>query len=162
MIIEIWTKEKYADNEEKALVERLSRAGLPVKSAKLSRLYNVDAPWPQQEFARLGADLLADRLTEKYSLSKRPGTGGLYRVEVWLKRSATDVIGESVKEAIHDMTGRAPAGVRFGRAYYIEGAGRGTRDAVRKLKEVVSKTLANEIVQTINIAGPGVRGAGAV
>ena len=158
MLIEIWTKDKYAGNEETELVERLSRAGLDVKTAKLSRLYSVDAAWPERDFSRLATGLLADRITERSSLSRRPGLDGLYRVEVWLKKSATDVIGESVKEAIHDMLGRAPSGVRFGRAYYLAGGGsrkparvRGTDPYALKLRAVVAKTLANEIVQTFTI-----------
>jgi phosphoribosylformylglycinamidine (FGAM) synthase PurS component len=158
MLIEIWTKDKYAENEEKELSERLSRAGLDVKTAKLSRLYNVDAPWTKMDFSRLADGLLADRITERRSLARRPGLGDMYRVEVWLKKSATDVIGESVKEAIHDMLGRAPSGVRFGRAYYL--AGRGSRKPAHpraraayalKIRAVVAKTLANEIVQTFTV-----------
>ncbi len=158
MLIEIWTKDKYAENEEKELRERLSRAGLDVKAAKLSRLYDVNATWTNRDFGRLAGGLLADRITERCSLSRRPGMGDLYRVEVWLKKSATDVIGESVKEAIHDMLGRTPSGVRFGRAYYL--AGRGSRNPASarrgnpyalKLRKVVAKTLANEIVQTFTV-----------
>ena len=158
MLIEIWTKDKYAKNEEKELSERLSRAGLDVKTAKLSRLYNVDAPWAKTDFGRLAGGLLADRITERCSLARRPGLGGLYRVEVWLKKSATDVIGESVKEAIHDMLGRAPSGVRFGRAYYLAVRGsrksarlRGGDPYARKIQAVVAKTLVNEIVQTFTV-----------
>jgi hypothetical protein len=158
MLIEIWTRDKYSENEEKGLSERLSRAGLDVKTAKLSRLYDVDASWPERDFGRLAAGLLADRITERCSLSRRPGLGNLYRVEVWLKKSATDVIGESVKEAIHDMLGRAPSGVRFGRAYYLAGrglrkpaSGHGGDPYALKLRAVVAKTLANEIVQTFTV-----------
>ena len=158
MLIEIWTEDKFSDNEEKGLIDRLSRAGLNVGAAKLSRLYDVNAPWPRRDFSRLASGLLADPITERCSLSRRPGLETFYRVEVWLKKSATDVVGESVKEAIHDMLGRAPSGVRFGRAYYLAGHGarkpsaeRGGDPYALKLRTVVAKTLANEIVQNFTV-----------
>ncbi len=145
MIIEVWTKDKYAHNEEAGLLARLTRAGLDIKAARLSRLYKVEAAWPKEDFNRLGAELLTDNITEYYSLSKRPGIKGCWRVEVWLKNSATDVIGESVKEAIHDMLGRSPSNVRFGRAYYAACA------SGEKLRAVVAKTLMNEVVNVCGI-----------
>lgn len=159
MLIEIWTRDGYSGNEEAGLIDRLSRAGLDVRDAKLSRLYNIDAAWPRGHFKRLLSGLLADPITEKGSLSGRPGLDGFYRVEVWLKRSATDVVGESVKEAVHDVLGLAPRGVRFGRAYYLSAPGRrkpaggAAADPYQaRLRAVVARTLANEIVQTVTIA----------
>ena len=121
----------------------------------------MDAPWPRREFSRLASGLLADPITERCSLKRRPGLGKFYRVEVWLKKSATDVVGESVKEAVHDMLGRAPSGVRFGRAYYFSGRGCRRRATARdvdayalRLRAVVAKTLANEIVQNFTVERP--------
>jgi len=145
MIIEVWTKDKYARNEEAGLLARLTRAGLDIKTARLSRLYKIEAPWTKKYFDRLAAELLTDKITEHYSLSKRPGVKGGWRAEVWLKNSATDVIGESVKEAIHDMLGRSPSNVRFGRAYYTACSGEA------KLRAVIAKTLMNEVVNVCNI-----------
>ncbi|MHB0995962.1 MAG: hypothetical protein ACYC2I_06305 [Elusimicrobiales bacterium] len=140
MIIEIRTKEKYAKNEEAGFIGRMAHAGLAVKSARLSRLYRVDAAFSRAEFDRLGADLLADPVTETYSLSRpRPGLKG-WRVEVWLKDSVTDVVGESVKGAIADVLAKAPVTVRFGRAYYV------ACGSELKLKHAVAKTLVNETV----------------
>ena len=145
MIIEVWTKDKYSRNEEAGLLARLTRAGLSIKKARLSRLYRIEAPWDKKDFDRLGAELLTDNITEHYSLSKRPGIKGCWRVEVWLKNSATDVIGESVKEAIHDMLGRSPSSVRFGRAYYA------ACPSEAKLRAVIAKTLMNEVVNVCGI-----------
>jgi len=68
-----------------------------------------------------------------------------YRVEVWLKDSVTDVVGESVKDAIADVLGKEPAAVRFGHAYYVPCA------SGLKLKHAVSKTLVNEVVNKFKI-----------
>ncbi len=140
MIIEIRTKEKYAKNEKEGFIARMAHAGLKVKAARLSRLYRVEADFSRPEFDRLGADLLTDPITETYSLSRpRPGLKG-WRVEVWLKDSVTDVVGESVKGAIADVLGKEPRIVRFGRAYYV------ACESELKLKRAVAKTLVNETV----------------
>ena len=146
MIIEIWTKEKYAKNEEAAFTARLAHAGLKVETARLSRLYRIDADFSKEQFTKIASELLTDNITEHYALS--PGKAGLknsYRVEVWLKDSVTDVVGESVKEAIADVAGAFPETVRFGHAYYVP------CDSEQKLKHAVTKTLVNQIVNKFKI-----------
>lgn len=146
MIIEVRTKEKYAGNEEAAFIGRLAHAGLKVKAARLSRLYRIDADLGRETFSRIASELLTDNITELSSLA--PGKAGLknaWRVEVWLKDSVTDVVGESVKEAVFDVTGKLPAAVRFGHAYYV------SCDSEPKLRLAVSKTLVNEVVNKFRI-----------
>jgi phosphoribosylformylglycinamidine (FGAM) synthase PurS component len=145
MIIEIRTKEKYARNEEAGFIGRMAHAGLKAGAARLSRLYRVEGPFSRAEFDRLGSELLTDRITERYSLGAgRPDPGG-YRVEVWLKDSVTDVVGESVRGAIADVLGKGPVTVRFGRAYYVECG------SELKLRRAVAKTLVNETVNKFAI-----------
>lgn len=146
MIIEIRTKGKYAKKEEEGFVGRMAHAGLEVKAARLSRLYRVDAPFSRAEFDRLGEGLLADPITELYSLSQRRSPlKRAWRVEVWLKDSVTDVVGESVKGAIADMLGKEPAAVRFGHSYYV------ACGSELKLRHAVAKTLVNETVNKFRI-----------
>ena len=145
MIIEITTKTKYAENEERGFIGRMAHAGLPVKAARLSRLYRVDAPFSRAEFDRLGSELLTDPITETYTLSRpRPGLKG-WRVEVWLKDSVTDVVGESVKGAVADVLAKEPAAVRFGHAYYV------ACPSERDLRRAVARTLVNETVNKFAI-----------
>ncbi|OIO00409.1 MAG: hypothetical protein COX65_05825 [Elusimicrobia bacterium CG_4_10_14_0_2_um_filter_56_8] len=146
MIIEIWTKERYAKNEEAAFLARLARAGLKADAARLSRLYRVEADFSEAEYSRIKSGLLTDKITELSSLAPRKtALKKAYRVEVWLKDSVTDVVGESVKEAVAHVVGRLPEAVRFGRAYYVSCA------SGLKLKEAVSKTLVNEVVNKFKI-----------
>lgn len=145
MTIEVWTKEKYSAAEEAGLRARLAHAGLKVKAARLSRLYRIDAPFPESAFGRIAAELLTDTITERYALSDRPRLKGLFRVEVWLKDSVTDVVGESVKEAIRDIMGGHPRSVRFGHAYYVACA------SESRLKSVVSEMLVNDIVNVYSV-----------
>jgi len=146
MIIEIRTKEQYAKNEEEGFIGRMAHAGLKLGAARLSRLYRVEGAFSGKEFDKLGSELLTDPITEHYAL--KPGKLGLkggYRVEVWLKDSVTDVVGESVKGAIADVLGKEPGTVRFGHAYYV------ACDSELRLKHAVVKTLVNETVNKFRI-----------
>lgn len=146
MIIEIWTKEKYAASEEAGLNKRLGHAGLAVSGSRLSRLYRIDGDFTNKELNAIASELLVDRITERYSLAgRRHGLKGAYRAEVWLKDSVTDPVGETVKEAVAEFTGKPLRTVRFGHAYYASGA------SEIKLRHAVTKTLANEIVNVCRI-----------
>lgn len=146
MIIEIRTKEKYAKNEEDGFIARMAHAGLKVKAARLSRLYRVDGEFGRADFDRLGRDLLADPVSETYTLKPwRPALGRAWRVEVWLKDSVTDVVGESVKGAVTDVLGKEPPVVRFGRAYCV------ACESELKLRHAVAKTLVNETVNKFTV-----------
>ena len=146
MIIEIWTKEKYSASEEAALSKRLGHAGLAVEAARLSRLYKVDGDFTAKEFRNIASELLVDKITEKFSLNGRPhGLKGAYRAEVWLKDLATDPVGETVKEAVEEFSGKTARAVRFGHAYYV------ACGSELKLRHAVGKTLVNEIVNISRI-----------
>lgn len=145
MIFEIKTREKYAKSEESSFVAMMAHSGLKVKKARLARLYRVDAAFSRAEFARLGSELLTDRITETFSLKPGAGEKGAWRVEVWLRDSVTDVVGESVREAIGDVLGRKPDSVRFGHAWYVSGVSGGG------LSLAVKKTLVNETVNKFRI-----------
>lgn len=146
MIIETWTKEKYSKNEEEGFAARLAHEGLRVKAVRLSRLYLVEGDYAAADYKRIAGDLLLDPVSERCApAGRRPGTKDGWRVEVWLKDSVTDVVGESVKEAVAGALGKAPSRVRFGRAYYVSGA------SEPALRRAVERTLVNAIVNKYSV-----------
>jgi len=150
MIIEIWTKEQYAGNEEQGFIARMAHTGLVVNAARLSRLYRVEGDFTGAEYMDMATGLLLDKITEHSALT--PGGPALkngWRVEVWLKDSVTDVVGESVKSAIAGAFGKEPTAVRFGHAYYVQ------CESETKLKQAVEKTLVNAIVNKFAVERTG-------
>ena len=146
MIIEIWTKEKYATNEEAGLVKKLALAGFKTNFLKVSKLYLIEGVYSETETSRLAEELLLDPITEAWSFKPRCFAGGnIHRVEIWLKNSVTDVVGQSVKEAVADMGLKAPARCRFGRCLYARAV------SELKLKHAVVKALMNETVNYYKI-----------
>lgn len=156
MIIEVWTKEKYSKNEELDLFGRLSHTGLKPSFVKISRLYKINAEFSKEIFKKITEEILIDPITEEYSLSGRDYAmfrkaghklkgKNLFRVEVWLKDSVTDVIGESVQQTISDVLGKKPGNVRYGHAYYL------SANSQSKLKHAVSEVLINDLIHTCHI-----------
>jgi len=146
MIIEIWAKEKYAKNEEAGFVKKLALAGFKTNFLKFSKLYLIEGVYSGTETSRLAGELLLDAITEAWSVKPRRCAGAnIYRVEIWLKNSVTDVVGQSVKEAVADMGLKAPKRCRFGRCLYV------LASSELKLRHAVAKTLMNETVNYCKI-----------
>ncbi|HAH31342.1 MAG TPA: hypothetical protein DCL44_03400 [Elusimicrobia bacterium] len=146
MIIEIFTKGKYAKNEEAGFAKKLVLAGLKTNFLKVSKLYLIEGVYSGAEISRLACELLLDPITEDWLLKPRRCVGdNIYRVEIWLKNSVTDVVGQSVKEAVADMGLKGPKRCRFGRCLYVRAS------SELKLKHAVAKTLMNETVNYCEI-----------
>ncbi|HOI41360.1 MAG TPA: hypothetical protein PK523_00310 [Elusimicrobiales bacterium] len=145
MVIEIRTKPKYAAAEDAALLARMRAAGLPLKASSTARLYRIEAEWAAGDYKKAAAGLLADPLTDDWSLGGRRPPAGCWRAEVWLKSSVTDVVGESVSEAAAGFLGvRAPR-VRFGHAFYFKGA------AGPAAEKAAARALSNPLIHSFKV-----------
>ncbi|MEA3306396.1 MAG: phosphoribosylformylglycinamidine synthase subunit PurS [Elusimicrobiota bacterium] len=146
MIIEVWTKNKYAKNEELNLINKFKAAGFNAPKIHLSRLYKIENDFSQKEYKKISENLLIDKITEKASLKgRRFGSKKMHKAEIWLKPSSTDVVGESVLKAIGDIGLEKPESARFGHAFYFEGL---TESKARLMIETV---LINDIINTYKI-----------
>ena len=146
MIIEVWTKNKFAKNEELNLVKKFKAAGFSLDKIHLSRLYKIKGDFSKKDFEKISENLLIDKITENVSLKGRKfGSKKMYKAEIWLKPSSTDVVGESVLKAIGDIGLKKPESARYGHAFYFEGLSAG------KAKVMIEKVLINDIINTYNL-----------
>lgn len=143
MKIEIFAREKYALNEEKALVKKLSHSLPGVKKAAESKLYLVEGSYSAAEKKSIGGEVLLDPIVEKYSFKPRKFSGRHCRFEIWFKDGITDVVGESVAGAIADYGLRRPEKVRTGRAIYVFGA------SPEKAEKAVREVFTNELIHKV-------------
>ncbi|MCX5785716.1 MAG: phosphoribosylformylglycinamidine synthase subunit PurS [Elusimicrobia bacterium] len=150
MIIEVFTKDKYAKNEQAGLIKKLAAAGFKTDFLRFSKLYRLDGNYSKAAAKKLAGELLCDTITESWSFTPRRFTGrNIYSVEIWLKDSVTDVVGESVRSAVTDMGFDKPAMARFGKSLYARAA------SATKLRHAVAKTLANETVNYCTVTKVG-------
>jgi len=146
MILEIWTKDKYAKNEEMNLINKFKATGFNVGKIYLSRLYKIESDFSQKDYKKISEKLLRDKITEKASLKGRKfGSKKMHKAEIWLKPTSTDVVGESVLKAIGDIGLKEPFSARFGHAFYFEGM------TESKARLMIEKVLINEIINTYKI-----------
>ncbi len=146
MIIEVWTKDKYAKNEELNLINKFKAAGFNLDKIHISRLYKIESDFSQREYKKISDNLLIDKITEKASLKSRKfGAKKMHKSEIWLKPTSTDVVGESVLKAISDIGLRKPESARFGHAFYFEGINE------IKARLMIEKVLINDIINTYKL-----------
>ena len=146
MIIEVWTKNKYAKNEELNLTDKFKAAGFNLGKIHTSRLYKIEGGFSAKDFEKISESLLTDKITEKVSLKGRKfGSKKMCMAEIWLKPSSTDVVGESVLKAIGDIGLKEPEGARFGHAFYFEG------ESKNNIRLMIEDVLVNDIINTYNL-----------
>lgn len=144
MIVELYTKDIY-DTESK-LIERLfknySKSNI---SVKLTRLYDILDCFNKDEVLRIAKEILVDPIVEEYLIRDVDGYLKGYdgMVELFLRDSLTDVVGESVSDIIKRVLDR-DFKVRTGRCFYFSAS----KDL---FLDFVKEEFFNEHLHKINI-----------
>lgn len=138
--IEVWLKDCFADAEGDSTARELRAAGLKeLKAARVGKVYELDGDLTPEQLQRVARELLADSVTEIFYINDRRPSSGYDRSEIWLKKSVSDVMGESVGEAVKSMMG-VECRVRCGAAYLLEGEFQDSPSAT------VRRTLVNAVI----------------
>ncbi|WP_424244065.1 phosphoribosylformylglycinamidine (FGAM) synthase PurS component [Elusimicrobium posterum] len=143
--IETSYKKEYGEKKSTAVAKRLASVGLKgIENVECHTIYKIDADYTKTQAKEIAEKLLADPVLETYTFSPKTEKGA-YKVEVWIRDSSTDVIAESVQDAIAFMGFTKPV-VRCANAFNIKGSF--TQAA---LEEAVKKTFVNEVVNKYSI-----------
>ncbi len=143
MKIEVFTKDKFAKNEEKKLIKKISHFYPNLKSARESKLYTVEGHYRREEIFQISGDVLSDFIVEEFSADSPRKLSGYTRVEMLFKEGVTDVLSQSVCQAIELAGFPKPISVKTGQAFYL--AGLNARDACKAIKEC----FANELIHLV-------------
>ncbi|HEX4047909.1 MAG TPA: phosphoribosylformylglycinamidine synthase subunit PurS, partial [Elusimicrobiota bacterium] len=112
---------------------------------RVSRVYEIKGPISANQVLQAAKDLLCDAVTQEHRvLSSSPSSANganFWRVEVWLKPTVADPVGETVRDAIADMDLPRPESVRCALVYRL--VGRANKPALEK---AVSRCLANPLI----------------
>lgn len=151
-LIEVRLKSEYADAEGQSALALLQGVGLnTARECRMSRLYEVRGPLNQAHIHQAARELLSDPVTQDYRIVQPnvPSANGMnrWRVEVWLKATVTDPVGESVRQALIEQGLPAADSVRCGLAYHIFGKCHRTQ-----LEKAVARCLANPVVHRLTLA----------
>lgn len=145
-LIEVRLRPEHSDAEGAAALALLQAQGLSsLREARVSRVYEIKGPVTANQALQAAKDLLCDPVTQEYRAitpTPAPLNGmNFWRVEVWLKPTVTDPVGETVRDAFADMGLPKPDSVRCALVYRLAG-----RAAKPQLEKLVSKTLANPLI----------------
>ncbi|MDE2293587.1 MAG: phosphoribosylformylglycinamidine synthase subunit PurS [Elusimicrobia bacterium] len=144
-LIEVGTKAGMPDAAGDALTAQLPLAGVSgVRETRVLSLYELRGKLTASQVSQVARDLLADPVTQEYRVERSAPPlplGPHWRLEVWLKASMTDPVGESVRKAVRDLGLPEPASVRTGTAYLLFG-----RLAKAQAERALERLLANPVV----------------
>lgn len=151
-LVEVRLRPDFADAEAASALSLLQGLGLnTAKELRVRRIYELRGTLNQGHIQQIARELLCDPVTQEFKLLTPTGTilNGMnhWRVEVWLKTSVTDPVGDTVRKAIADMGLPMPESVRVGTAYHI--AGKCPRAALEK---AVARSLANPVIHRFTVA----------
>jgi phosphoribosylformylglycinamidine (FGAM) synthase PurS component len=144
--IEVFYKKNYGDKKTEAIKARLASAGLKgIAEVIPSVIYKLEGDYGKANIETLAAGLFADPVLETFHTAmQRPK--GFFKVQVWIRDSSTDVVGESVKDVIVAMGYEKPASARACNAFAIKGG-----FSKAELETAVKKTFVNEVVNKFSV-----------
>lgn len=145
-LVEVRLRAEHADAEGAAALSLLRAQGLTsLIETRVARLYEIKGPISANQVLQATKDLLCDAVTQEHRVvtpAPSPMNGAnFWRVEVWLKPTVTDPVGETVRDAIADMGLPRPEAVRCALVYRL--IGRTNKPALEK---AVSRCLANPLI----------------
>lgn len=144
-LVEVFNKKDYGVPAGKGAQKRLETVGLKgIKEVSTSKIYQIEGEYTEAQIKKIAAELLCDPVLEEFSLCEICKTGA-HKVEVWIRDSSTDVVGESVQDAIAAM-GYAKPKVRIANSFLISGT-----FSDKELETAVKKTFVNEVVNKFSI-----------
>ena len=151
-IVDVRLKSDFSDAEGAAALALLHGLGLnTARDCRVSQLYELRGPLNQGHIHTAARELLCDQVTQEFRLASAapPPSNGMnrWRVEVWLKDSVTDTVGESVSQALRDLGLPPLESVRRGKAYLIGGKCNRTQ-----LENTAARCLANPVVHRLTVS----------
>lgn len=144
-LIEVSNIKDYGAPAAASAKKRLESVGLKnISNVTVSKIYQIEGDFTAAQIKKIAQDLLSDPVLETFSLTPLTQKSA-YKVEVWIRDSSTDVVGESVQDVIAFMGFQKPK-VRIANAYLISGS-----FSAADLETAVKKTFVNEVVNKFSI-----------
>lgn len=145
MIVEIYTKDNY-DFESKNLKLAISKFGSEgVFDVKVSKLYKIENIKNKKVLNSIVNDILIDPIVEECLVGDKKNLFfNKYQgyVEIFLKDSVADVVGESVSDIIERIKGLKTS-VRIGKRFYYCGI----KD---RFLDFIKEEFFNELIHKIS------------
>ncbi|MEK7234825.1 MAG: phosphoribosylformylglycinamidine synthase subunit PurS [Elusimicrobiota bacterium] len=148
-LIEVKLKNEFNDAEGAAALALLREQGLSnLKEVRTGRIYEITGALSAIQAHQAGKELLCDAVTQEFRLlatSPSPMNGmNFWRVEVWLKATVCDPVGDTVIEAIVENGLPRPTAAHCAMLYLLNG-----RALKAQVEKAVAKSLANPLIHRV-------------
>ncbi len=151
--IEVSYKPETPDAIGQGILQDITDLGLTgIESVHTVQIYWIEGDINSHTIERIGAELLADPVTQNYIYSRsdnytpRQDDGSVWIIEVRLKPGVTDAVGDSVLKGLRDMGVPDVQAAQTGQKYRIHG------DLDQpKLEVIAQQLLANDVIQIFEI-----------
>ena len=151
--VEVAGKPGVSDAAGAAVKAQLQHLGVAsVTDVRVAKIYELRGSVTASQVNEIAQQLLADPIIQDFQVSgsrspaARPAA---WRIEVWLKPTVSDPVGESVRRAIGDLGMPQPEAVRCGTSFSFFGRLNGGQ-----AEKIALKLLANPIVHRYSVTPP--------
>ena len=153
--IEISLKKHVPDARGLGLVEDIADLGIKSVSTALVRdVYYLDAKLAPKQLDLIGRELLADPVTQEYSIdaiSTEAKKTGAHVIEVAYKAGVVDPVEETVLIGLRDLNIKGVKAVKTAKLYILEG-----KLTAKQLDNISGKLLVNPIIHHVITSGESV------
>jgi len=153
--IEISLKKNVPDARGLGLVEDIADLGIKSVAAALVRdVYYLDAKLTAKQLDLIGRELLADPVTQEYSINATNAEAKkaeVHVIEVAYKAGVVDPVEETVLIGLRDLNIKGVKAVKTAKLYILEG-----KLTAKQLENISSKLLVNPIIHHVITSGESV------
>ena len=142
--VEVYYKPEVPDTVGQGILEDIADLGISgVDSVRTAMVYWIEGSLDAQTIDRIGAELLADPITQTYTFTAQNDAAKDWTLEVQFKPGVTDAVGDSTVKGITDLGFIGVTTVRTGHKYWLTG----TLNA-EVLETIAQRLLMNDVIQT--------------
>lgn len=122
-----------------------------VESVRTSAIYWIEGMLDEIAIHRIGNELLADPITQQYSIDQNQTSEKQWTIEVQYNPGVTDAVGDSTVKGINDLGISEVSRVRTGKKYCL--TGKLNKD---KIENICKRLLMNDVIQSYSYIPPPV------
>ena len=148
--VEVSYKPEVPDTIGQGILEDITDLGISgVNAVRTATIYWIEGTLDAQAIDRIGAELLADPITQVYTF--RPENDSLteWTLEVQFKPGVTDAVGDSTVKGIKDLGITGVTSARTGHKYWLTG-----NLNAERLETIARRLLMNDVIQTFSYQKP--------
>lgn len=122
-----------------------------VKSVRTAAIYWIEGMLDENAIHRIGNELLADPITQKYSIEQIQSLDNQWTIEVHYKPGVTDAVGDSTVKGINDLGISEVSSVRTGTKFCITG-----ELNTDNIENISKRLLMNDVIQSYSYLPPSI------